>query len=365
MKILHFMVSGGTGGIEILNKEYAKYSKLENIYVFFWAGGCIADEMRAAGNRSIELNASKADFFGPLRKMFRLCKKEKPDAVIVHYKAPILYLYALMIKRKYPHIQILAYVHEDVNNCSSKNKGVRSVAKHAIINLFFQRADGMIAISDFVKRSIIKRYHVPEEKIEMIYNGVDINRFQQSIYDSQEQRELIYVGRLTEDKGVQNVIRVLAELPKDLSWRFGIVGDGSYRSMLEKMAKQYQLESKIKFWGNRRDVQQLLSKSEIFIHMPEWEEGFGIAVVEAMAAGLICVCAKSGAIPEIIDHGKSGYLINDIKSKELSERLIWIMRNIDCDAVMQLRISAKNKAKDFAIEVYTKRLDEFLRKQCI
>lgn len=359
MKILHFMVSGETGGIEILNRDYAKHSKHENIYVFFWHGGCVTDEMRTAGNHVIELNASKADFFGPLKKMRQLCKKEKPDAVIVHYIAPVLYLYAMHIKRKYPQIKVFGYVHEDVNVCYTKKFSIRNVLKHVIINHFFQRADGMIAISEFVKKSIVKRYQVSEEKIEKIYNGIDIKKFQQPIHQPKERLELIYVGRLIENKGVQNVIRALEKLPEELSWRFCIIGDGDYRTELEKQVKQYRLESKIQFLGNRRDVPQLLSQADIFLHMPEWQEGFGIAVVEAMAAGLICVCAESGAIPEIIEHGKSGYLIKE--SKELFELLNRITKNIDCEEIMQIRNAAKKKADQFKIESYAEKLDVFLK----
>ena len=368
MKILHFMVSGEAGGIEVLNKDYAKHSKLENIYFFFWQSGCIAEEMRNSGNNIIELNASKADFFGPLKSVFDVCEKVKPAAIVVHYKAPVLYLYAMILKKKYPYMKIFAYVHENVGNPPEKlKKGLRSVLKELIIRRFFQKADGMIAISEFVKKAIIKCCNIPEQKIKMIYNGIDINRFQMPLHVPEEQRELIYVGRLVAGKGVQNTIHALAKLSEDICWHFSIVGEGDFRSELEKLVMQYQLESKIEFLGKRRDIPQLLSQSDIFVHVPyaaEGEEGFGIALVEAMAAGLVCVCGKSGAIPEIISNNESGYLVKNVKSDELSEKLTEIIENIDSAQMKQLRNTAREKARFFSIESYTEKLDNFFVEKC-
>ena len=219
----------------------------------------------------------------------------------------------------------------------------------------------MIAISDFVKRSLIKRYRVSENKIEKIYNGVDLGRFKHPIHEVQDQIECIYVGRLTKEKGVQNIIGALERLPHDVSWHFRIVGEGEYRSVLEKRVRECRLDERITFLGNRRDIPELLARSDMFLHMPEWEEGFGIAVVEAMAAGLLCVCAQSGAIPEIITHNKSGYLIKDVKSEEVSEKLRLLMNLIKSDKIGKVRAEARNQAKDYAIELYAKKLDDYFK----
>lgn len=56
--------------------------------------------------------------------------------------------------------------------------------------------------------------------------------------------------------------------------------------------------------GTRYNIPELLNDADIFIHMPEWEEGFGITIIEAMAAGVICVCSNNGAISEIINNKK-------------------------------------------------------------
>ena len=356
------MVTGETGGIEVLNREYAKKSRLENMHVFFWNGGKIADEMRALGYSTLELNASKLDFFGPLKKMLDFCRKKQPDVIIVHYVAPVLYLYALLIRRKYPRIQLIAYIHESVNPDEKISVSIRNLMKSWIVKCFLNKADYVITISEFVKKFFIKKYQLPETKIQMIYNGVDLSRFCEPLYHSKDVTEMIYVGRLIKEKGVQNILRTLAALPQQMDWHLNIVGDGEFRKKLEELTADWHLESKVDFLGERQDVASLLSQSEIFLHLPQWQEGFGIAVVEAMAAGLVCVCAKSGAIAEIISHEEDGYLIEDLQAEKCAEQLMKIIKEKDCEKVQKLRSAAMEKAKAFSIEVYTNKLDDFLSK---
>ena len=366
MKILHFMASGETGGIEVLNKDYVKYSKLENIHVFFWHGGCITEEMKAHGDHVIELNAPKKDFFGPLKNMMDLCKKEAPDVIIVHYIAPVLYLYAMILKKRYPHIRIIGYVHENVLRNDQKTgigKKIRRGLKQSITRHFLKNADGILAISDFVKQRIAECYKISEEKIKRIYNGTDLRNFELSANDSHKQCVLIYVGRLVEEKGVQYTIRALARIAENNSWHFSVVGEGSFRENLEQLVNELGLEKKVEFLGNQRNIPELLSKADIFLHIPydvEYEEGFGIAMVEAMAAGLICVGSNSGALPELIDDEQSGYLIKDVRSQEFPKKLLEIMGNLDSEKMQLVRQRAREKAENFSIEIYAKNLDQYL-----
>ena len=104
-------------------------------------------------------------------------------------------------------------------------------------------------------------------------------------------------------------------------------------------------------------VPELLSESDIFIHVPVWEEGFGITVVEAMAAGLVCICSKSGAIPEIIADGQNGFIVPKNSSIQLTRTIEEILLNFNEDRINSVKARAKLRAYDFSLEKFVSNLD--------
>lgn len=172
---------------------------------------------------------------------------------------------------------------------------------------------------------------------------------------------LIYVGRLERVKGVQNILRSLAEVKVLIDYHLIVVGDGSYRTDLEKLCEELEIENKVHFLGTRRDVPELLWQSDVFVHLPVWEEGFGITVIEAMAAGCICVVNDHGAMPEIIIDRVNGYIVHN------GENLGEILREISVDMIRKpeeirrIRENAVMRSRDFTIEKYTDELDRLIK----
>lgn len=363
MKVLHLLAAGGAGGIESLNKDYAKYSKLDNIFVFIWYGGCTTDEMKLSGRKVIEFNASKKNIFGPIKRIYNICKKENVNTIMVHHASPVMHVYAMTIKKFLPQIKVIVYAHGNAVDMCRINIKKGLWLRKLIMNKALHRADKIIAISKSVKQSLISFFNLEEEKIVVIYNGVDISRFHAYKSKTNKEVELIYVGRLIKQKGVQNTIKALSSFPKEIKYRFRIVGDGVYRKELEDLVKKYNLEDRVKFLGTRRDVAELLEQSDIFIHMPDWEEGFGITIVEAMAAGLICVCADSGAIPEIISNESNGFIVARDNENNLFHVLLNLIKNID--NLEDVRLKAIERAKEFSSEEFAGNLDSEVKKLII
>lgn len=230
-----------------------------------------------------------------------------------------------------------------------------------ILKLALRKCDQIIAISQSVKKSLVEYLGTPESKIQTIYNGVDTSRFSANNKANMiEPINMIYVGRLIWEKGVQVTIKALSKLPKDIKWRFQIVGDGNYRQNLEELVNRLNLTSRISFLGTRSDVPQLFNNADIFIHMPIWEEGFGIAIVEAMAAGLVCICANSGAISEIIRDGVNGYLVEKENENVLAQRIACAVRDGLENKLQILSEQAVSDARSFSVEKFVNQLDDIM-----
>ena len=362
MKVLHLLASGDTGGIETLCRDYGMFSKLDNTFLFIWNAGCIAEEMKKNNNKVIELNANKKNVLGTLIKILHICKSKKIDAVVVHHDSPIAHLYLMIIKRIYKHIATFAYAHEnaeDMKGGSGDSRGL--LLRRLVIKKSLKKSDQVIAISKSVKKSLVNYFNIKEDKISIIYNGVNIDKFCNINKKKSEKLQIIYVGRLIKQKGVQNIIKVLSKLPNDFDYKFKIIGKGNYRAELESEIQKYRLDDKVEFYGDRRDVPELLASSDVFIHLPEWEEGFGITIVEAMASGLICICKNSGAIPEIIDNSVNGYLVDSSNYAEICEIIQDISRNIDSEVCKNIRLNAIEKAKFFSINAYVEKMDNLIK----
>lgn len=356
MKVLHLMVSGGTGGIETLLNNYAHGSKLENHFAFLWETGPIVEDMNQNGIPVLVLNVRKDGMPRTLQKITACCRQEKFDAVVSHHSAPFLKVSLLWIKLCLPNVRIYAYAHANAYDICNGAKRKGLCIRKWVHKTVFRYSDGVIAISNSVKQSLTEYLQIPEKKIRVIYNGTPVEE-NLPLRTQHNRLELIYVGRLIREKGVQNIFCALENLQGEKAYTLTIVGDGTYRSALESMIAGTEMEKRIRFLGNRRDVPELLRRADYFIHFPEWEEGFGLTVVEAMAAGCICVCNRKGAIPEIITSGVDGWLSSDNTPEALTDILQIAFSDTNRHKISE---NAMHRAGDFSIERYCQCMDAYL-----
>ena len=359
MKVLHLMVSGQAGGIESLLRDYVEYSRHENLFLFAWAGGPAADQIEKSGCRVVRMDQPRDGSRAVCRRILELCGQERVEAVVVHHEAPLLRLAALLARRRCPGIRVFCYAHSDARFLCGTGKKVGPLLKKQIFRFTFRKADMAVAISNAVKNSLIAYLGVPEEHIAVVYNGAVLSRFHPAARHSGRPLRLIYVGRLIEEKGVQTILKALRGLT-DVDWRLTVVGDGNYRETLRAIAGELGIDSKVEFLGTRTDVPELLAESDVFVHLPDCAEGFGIAVVEAMASGLICVCGDRGALPEILEDGVSGFIVKNNAPERLAQLLRAIAGDPNSEACQAMRASAVEAARKFSIETFVGKLDDLI-----
>lgn len=168
------------------------------------------------------------------------------------------------------------------------------------------------------------REGVAASKITVIPNGVDCERFapQPAL---RKRGQIVMVANLREEKGHDTLIdaapRVVAARPET---KFLIVGDGPLRSALERRVASLGLGGSFEFLGERHDVPALLAASEIFV-LPSRTEASPNGVLEAMAAGVPIVATRVGGIPELVESGASGVLVEPDRPATLADALIDLM----------------------------------------
>ena len=168
---------------------------------------------------------------------------------------------------------------------------------------------------------IVKNIGILEEKIEIIPNGVDINKFYPR--DRQRMREkldidleskiILSVGRLVPVKGIEMLIEITRELIKESpEIKTYYIGDGPYKKYYESLAED--IKDNFVFLGRRshEKIPEYLSATDVFV-LPSLSEGLPSSLLEAGACGVPVVASSVGGIPEIIEPEKTGYLASEKK----------------------------------------------------
>ncbi|MBW2139791.1 MAG: glycosyltransferase family 4 protein, partial [Deltaproteobacteria bacterium] len=186
----------------------------------------------------------------------------------------------------------------------------------------------ILANSKRGREEIIRHYRVPEDKIRVIYNGLDRGRFYPELREAHRERvrqELdltqdepvaLFVGSGFSRKGLPNVIRALQQIQIKLL----VVGRDRIKSY-ESLARKLSVAERVKFLGPRMDVERLYGAADVFV-LPSLYEPFSNACLEAMAAGLPVVTSRETGAAEIIDDGQNGYNVDfPVDADELAEKM--------------------------------------------
>lgn len=193
----------------------------------------------------------------------------------------------------------------------------------------FQRGDLMLPISH-LWAGRLKKMGCPSEKIAVSRMGIDMKRFTlREVKEPGEMLEILSVARLTEKKGLHVAIEACRQLKKQgVAFRYRILGIGPWERRLRTLIEQYQLDDVIEMPGfmPSHQVKEMLEQADVFL-LPSITgtdgdmEGIPVALMEAMAVGIPVISTVHSGIPELVESGKSGWLVPENDAQALAERL--------------------------------------------
>ena len=172
------------------------------------------------------------------------------------------------------------------------------------------RLTGLAGVSDYARDRTARWLGLDPSRRLTIYNGVDTERFHWAPHDRDPASPptILVVAHLIPEKGIDILLRGFARL-EDPTARLVIVGDGPQQAELRGLAQQLGIDTRTEFVGLRDDVQSCLHAADVFVHPAIWAEAFGWTIAEAMASGCPVVASRTGGIPELIEDGESGLLV--------------------------------------------------------
>ncbi|HTS05183.1 MAG TPA: N-acetyl-alpha-D-glucosaminyl L-malate synthase BshA [Candidatus Eisenbacteria bacterium] len=186
-----------------------------------------------------------------------------------------------------------------------------------------EQSDGVTAISNYLKDRTQRVFDV-KNKIEVIYNSVNCDVYYRNTeladqlrreYAPDGQRVLVHLSNFRPVKRVNDVIEIFDRVRKKIPARLLLIGDGPDRSVAEWSAVQKGIHDDVLFLGKQDQIYEKLSIADIML-LPSELESFGLAALEAMACEVVPISTRAGGIPEVVDHGTSGYLadVGDVET---------------------------------------------------
>jgi len=183
-----------------------------------------------------------------------------------------------------------------------------------ITRFSIEQSDGVTAISQYLRERTMREFDV-KNHIEVVYNFVNCDVYirdagaqqRRAEYAPNGERILVHLSNFRPVKRITDTIEIFDRVRKKIPSKLLLMGDGPDRSRAEWLAVQKGIHDDVLFLGKQDNVQEKLAMADIML-MPSELESFGLAALEGMACEVVPIATRLGGVPEVIDHGKSGYL---------------------------------------------------------
>jgi glycosyltransferase involved in cell wall biosynthesis len=335
-RVLILTVGSGTGGAERLIAMTAprlvEAGFKVTVGVLKEGRGALAADLEMAGVPCVSFGGRGRYDFRALARLRRALVAGRYDILHAHL---FLANVAARVAGRLAGVPVVVTTHHDTD--------VWMRAPHRIAERLTARwSDRVVTCSEAVRRYAIERHGLPAARVRTLRNAIELPAPPTDMARAEARRDLgagagdlviATLGRLDEPKkGLATFLDaarlVAASEPRA---RFALVGDGPARADLERRARALGLEERLVFAGERRDVFGILSGVDIFVQPSLWE-GFGLTVIEAMAASRPVVASRVGGIPEALRDGVDGLLVPPGDPEALSQAVLRLARDPELGA---------------------------------
>lgn len=302
--------------------------------------------------------------------MVDVIKNNQLQLLHVHYAIPhasAAYMAKKILEQEGIYIPVITTLHGTDITLVGRDKTYAPVVAFSI-----NQSDAITAVSQNLKDETFRTFKI-EKNIEVIHNFVDVQRFKRKPIDAFKkliapngERVLLHASNFRKLKRVQDVVKIFYEVSRQIPSKLLFVGDGPERGHAEELCRQLGVCDDIRFVGKQEQMEDILVIADLFLLTSEYES-FGLAALEAMAAGVPVVSTNAGGLVEIMVQGVTGFMSDVGDVEGMSRQALDILQN---DArLLQFKQNAAQHAHAFDIHnivpLYEKLYDEILSQELV
>ena len=330
MRILLLTTHLNIGGISTYTVSLAKAMKTRGHEVFVASnGGMLVPELTQAGVSHIKIDILTKSEVSP--KVFRAILEiskiaRKLDIDIVHSQTRVTQVIGFFVSK-------LAGAHLVTTCHGFFNKNIGRF-------LLPSWGEKVIAISDAVKENLISYFNLDNNRVSLIYNGIEVQKFLRDFSEEEKdklkdgfgiKRDYSVIGmiaRFTPDKGHDELLRGLSGILKQKpNVQLVFAGDGEEKGRIENLVQGMGLSDNVVFVKPQLNTVNVLAMMDVFMFTPARREGMGLVLLEALASGKPCVATDVGGISNVIENNINGFLVAPSRPELLVEPVLRLLKD--------------------------------------
>jgi N-acetyl-alpha-D-glucosaminyl L-malate synthase BshA len=283
-------------------------------------------------------------------KLVHVVNYEKIDLLHVHYAIPhatVAYLAKKILITQGIYVPVITTLHGTDITLVGQNQSFAPVVEFGI-----NKSDAVTAVSENLKEDTYRHFNIHKD-IKVIYNFIDFeqfrkinkNHFKMAIAPNGE-KIITHISNFRPVKRVEDVLTIFSKIQEKIPSKLLMIGDGPERPKLEDQCRELGLCDEVRFLGKQDAIEELLSISDLFL-IPSANESFGLSALEAMACHVPVISSNVGGLPDVNEHGITGFLsdVGDVES--MANHSITLLS--DESLHTQFKNQAFAKAKEFDI----------------
>ena len=285
-------------------------------------------------------------------KMVEIVRKYSLEVLHVHYAIPhayAAYMAKQMLKEKGLDVRVVTTLHGTDITLVGSHPTYKSAVEFSINN-----SDVVTVVSKNLKETTNKLFNITKD-IKVIYNFIDAKKYDNAQKEEckrialaqPHERIFTHVSNFRPVKRVEDVVKIFSEVRKEIPAKLLMIGEGPERAKAESLVKELNIIDDVFFLGNSTEVAKILCYTDVFL-LPSQTESFGLAALEAMAAGSAVISTNTGGLPEVNIHGKTGFLSNLGDVADMAKNAILIAK--EAATLEVFKKNAKKHTKQFTLE---------------
>ena len=285
-------------------------------------------------------------------KMVEVVRKYSLEVLHVHYAIPhayAAYMAKQMLKEKGLDVRVVTTLHGTDITLVGSHPTYKSAVEFSINN-----SDVVTVVSNNLKETTNKLFNITKD-IKVIYNFIDAKKYDNAQKEEckrialakPHERIFTHVSNFRPVKRVEDVVKIFSAVRKEIPAKLLMIGEGPERAKAENLVKELNIIDDVFFLGNSTEVAKILCYTDVFL-LPSQTESFGLAALEAMAAGSAVISTNTGGLPEVNIHGKTGFLSDLGDVADMAKNAILIAK--EAATLEVFKENAKKHTKQFTLE---------------